>query len=121
MANALSDVPVVQGEGKFLKFAKGEKRLLTFVGLTKVEADPKAKEKGFADKDGNQLQLEFKDMSDGKQKFYTAKDGSSKLIQALKALPTLEDGTIVTIEKTDEYNFSVSAGGEAKSIESSPF
>ena len=113
MANALDSVPVVQNEGKFIKFPVGESRVLKFISFQKVVADRATVDKGYADKEGNQLQLEFVDEATGKQKFYYAKDGSSKLIQELKKLPELVEGMILTITKTDEYNFSVAVGGVA--------
>ena len=123
MANALDGVPVVVNEGKYLKFQVGDVRTLTFVGMQEVEADRATIDKGFANKEGKQIQLEFSDA--GVQKFYYAKDGSSKLIQALKSLASFMPGDVITITKKDEYNFGVVSGTSAAEapvqVSSQPF
>jgi len=122
MSNAFDDVVIPpKPEGLFITFVPGVKRLVEFVGKERKQADPDTIAKGYADKDGYQIEIEFKDLTDGKQKFYNAKDGSSKLVQELKKLPSLKSGDILTIEKLDQWNFSVSAGGEATKTSEVPF
>ena len=110
MANALSGIPEVQNEGKFLKFAEGEKRTLKFVGMSMITADERAVQNGYADANGQQIQIEFTDVASGSQKFYTCKDGSSKVVKALKALPDLKEGDVVVITKTSQWEFEAKLG-----------